>query len=96
MSLEAGMDWKRYESTDRDGMCVCVCVWGDGWGGCIFGIRMTQFEFCDNDIRVSKKFLIGANQRPQKLEEERYRNEAYTHFSFFIRNLLSVVVLKVY
>ena len=68
MSLEAGMDWKGYESTDRDGMCVCV--WGGGWvWGCIFGIRMTQFEFCDNDIRVSKKFLSVQNQRPQKLEE---------------------------
>ena len=93
MSLEAGMDWKRYESTDRDGMCVCV--WGGWVWRCIFGIRMTQFEFCDNDIRVSKKFLSVQNQRQQKLEKGRYRNEAYTHFSFFIRNLLSVVVLKV-
>ena len=74
--------------------CVCVRVGGWVWG-CIFGIRMTQFEFCDNDIRVSKKFLSVLNQRPQKLEEGRYRNEAYTHFYFFIRNLLSVVVLKV-
>ena len=72
----------------------CVCGW-DGCGGVYFGIRMTRFEFCDNDIRVSKKFLSVQNQRPQKLEEERYRNESYTHFSFFRRNLLSVVVLKV-
>ena len=65
MSLEAGMDWKRYESTDRDGMCVCV--WGGWVWGCIFGIRMTQFEFCDNDIRVSKKILIGAKSEAAKL-----------------------------
>ena len=45
---------------------MCVRVGGWVWG-CIFGIRMTQFEFCDNDIRVSKKIIIGSKSEAAKI-----------------------------
>ena len=102
---DRGMNWNEFGSWNGLekiwinwqgwNVCVRVCVGGDGWGGVFLALEWLNSNFAITILEFLKKFLSVQNQRPQNLEEGRYRNEAYTHFSFFIRNLVSVVVLKV-